>query len=157
MQPFLGVVGAGLLVYALIDLLWTCFLEGGAPVTTRACSWLARALLKCQTRRTSRRLIAKAGLVSAITTVLVWGVSIWTGWTLIFCASPGALVASDTGRPADVVERVYFVGRPTFTLGLADYKPVGSFSEMVTAPSAGWGFSLSVLAPASLVPVFSAA
>jgi hypothetical protein len=157
MRWLLGVVGAGLLVYALIDLLWTCFLEGGAPVTTRACSWLAKGLLKCQTRRTSRRLIAKAGLVSAVTTVLVWGVSIWAGWTLIFCASPGGLVASDTGRPADLTERVYFVGYTIFTLGLGDYKPVGHFYEIVTALAAGSGFILFGLALAYVVPVVSAA
>lgn len=157
MRWLLGVVGAGLLVYALIDLLWTCFLEGGAPVTTRACSWLAKGLLKCQTRRTSRRLIAKAGLVSAVTTVLVWGVSLWAGWTLIFCASPGALVASDTGRPADLTERVYFVGYTIFTLGLGDYKPVSHFYEIITALAAGSGFMLFGLALSYLVPVVSAA
>jgi hypothetical protein len=157
MRPLLGVLGAGLLVYAVIDLLWTCFLEGGAPVTTRACSWLAKGLLKCQARRTSRRLIAKAGLVSAVTTVLVWGVSLWAGWTLIFCASPGALVASDTGRQADVTERVYFVGYTIFTLGLGDYKPVGHFYEIITALAAGSGFMLFGLALAYLVPVVSAA
>src|SRR4051794_6163285 len=157
MRWLLGVLGAGLLVYALIDLLWTCFLEGGAPVTTRACSWLAKGLLRCQTRRRSRRLIAKAGLVSTIATVLVWGLSIWAGGTLIFCASPGALVESATGRPADVVERIYFVGYTIFTLGLGDYKPVGHFYEMVTALAAGSGFILFGLALAYLVPVVSAA
>jgi Ion channel len=153
----LGVLGLALLVYALIDVLWTCFLEGGAPVTTRACSWVAKGLLKCQTRRTSRRLIAKAGLASTVVTVLVWGVSIWTGWTLIFCASRGALVATDTGRPADFTERVYFVGYTIFTLGLGDYKPVGHFYEIITALAAGSGFILFGLALAYLVPVVSAA
>jgi hypothetical protein len=153
----LGVLGLALLVYALIDVLWTCFLEGGAPVTTRACSWVAKGLLKFQKRRTSRRLIAKAGLASTVVTVLVWGVSIWTGWTLIFCASPGALVAVDTGRPADLIERVYFVGYTIFTLGLGDYKPIGHFYEIITALAAGSGFILFGLALAYLVPVVSAA
>ena len=110
MRWLLGVLGLALLVYALIDVLWTCFLEGGAPVTTRACSWVAKGLLKCQMRRTSRRLIAKAGLASTVVTVLVWGVSIWAGWTLIFYASPRR-AGGDGHRPAGGLRRAGLLRR----------------------------------------------
>ena len=64
---------------------------------------------------------------------------------------------ASTGRPASVVERVYFVGYTIFTLGLGDYKPAGPVYEIATALAAGSGFLLFGLALAYLVPVVSAA
>lgn len=164
MRLLLGVLGAAIIVYALVDVLWTCFLEGGAPVTTRVCSWLARGLLALQPcgpaaerGRRSRRYVASAGLASVLASLLVWGLLLWAGWTLVFVARERCLVESATGQPAGVVERVYFVGYTIFTLGLGDYKPVGPVYEIATALAAGSGFLLFGLALAYLVPVVAAA
>ena len=158
MNLLLGLLGAAVILYALFDLLWTCFLEGGAPVTTRVCSWLARRLLDCQRGRKSRRFVASAGLASVVASVLVWGLLIWLGWTLVFSADPGSLVSTDGARaPAEPLTRAYFVGSTIFTLGMGDYKPVGHLWQLLTAVAAGSGFILFGLALAYLVPVVSAA
>src|SRR4051812_45483960 len=160
MRILLGLLGSVILIYALVDLLWTCFLEGGAPLTTRVCSWIVRGILAAQCRlcpRASRRLIAKAGLVAAVTSVLIWGGLIWAGWTLVFSADPGAVVSADDHAPADVSARVAFVGETIFTLGLADYKPVGKLWRFLTTIAAGSGFILFGLALAYVVPIVAAA
>jgi hypothetical protein len=158
MRPLLAVVGGAVILYAFVDVLWTCFVEGGAPLTTRVCSWLARALLALHTDGSrARRLISLAGLASALGSLVAWGLLLWAGWTLVFSAGDTAVVEAATGRPAGVVERIYFVGYTIFTLGLGDYKPVGGFFEIATALAAGSGFLLFGLALAYLVPVVSAA
>src|SRR5207237_8108833 len=100
---------------------------------------------------------AAAGLASVGGTVLVWGLLLWIGWTLVYTASPSALVSAETKAPADLAARVYFVGYTIFTMGLGDYQPVGPLYQIVTAVAAGSGFMLFGLALAYLVPVVSAA
>ena len=119
---------------------------------------VARLMLACVVRRLlSHRLVAWAGLVVVVSTLLTWTTLLWAGWTLVFSTSPGAIVESATGHPAEVVERVYFVGYTIFTLGLGDYRPQGSAWELATSLAAGSGFLLFGLALAYLVPVTAAA
>lgn len=156
----LGAIGFIILVYAFTDLLWTCFLEGGAPLTTRICSWLVRVMVAIQCRarrRPSRRVISSAGLVAVLATVAIWGSLIWAGWTLVFSAAPGAIIASEDHAPADLGGRIVFVGETIFTLGLGDYRPIGRPWQFLTTVAAGSGFILFGLALSYLVPIVAAA
>jgi len=184
MQLLLGIIGFAIVLYAQVDVLWTTFLEGGAPFTTRVCSALARGILALQCysdrraalagksadgklqwsvngrrrrSRRSRRLIALAGLVVVVATVACWGLMIWLGWTLVFLSRPDSIIGSDSHDVPDVITRVYFVGSTIFTLGMGDYRPQGHFFQIVSAVAAGSGFILFGLALAYLVPVTSAA
>ncbi len=157
MRILFGLIGVVILLYALIDLLWTSFLEGGAPLTTRVCSWLSCLMLRIHQGRENRRFISCAGLVAVVATVGCWGAMIWMGWALVFSASARSLIAADTHAPADIGERIYFVGYTIFTLGLGDFKPEGHFFQFATAVAAGSGFILFGLALAYLVPVVAAA
>jgi hypothetical protein len=160
MHALLGILlfflGVAMLFIAVSDLLWTTFLEAGPPVTTRMCHWVVRRVLLLQ-RRHRRRVIAAAGLVAVLTTILTWGFLIWSGWTLVFSASPNAVVNSDTHLPADEWSRVYFVGSTVFTLGMGDYKPAGHPWQMLAALAAGSGFTMFGLALAYLMAVVPAA
>lgn len=157
MRVLLGITGILLIGYAFIDLLWTSFLEGGAPVTTQACARIARGMLRLQNRCTSRRTIALTGVVCAVATVLIWTALLWAGWALLFSSSDPALVDAASGRHADGWERIYFTGSTLFTLGMGDIKPHGHVWQMAAAISAGSGFLLFGMALAYLVPVISAA
>src|SRR5213082_2526106 len=127
---FLFLLGVAMLLIAISDLLWTTFLEGGPPVTTRVCHWVVRRVLTVQ-RRHRRRVIAAAGLVAVLTTLVTWTFLLWTGWTLVFSSDHAALVSSDGSHPpADEWSRIYFVGSTVFTLGMGDYKPVGHGWQM---------------------------
>ncbi|HWE95877.1 MAG TPA: potassium channel family protein [Tepidisphaeraceae bacterium] len=158
MRPLLGILGILILGYALVELLWTTFLEGGAPLTTRICQGLAKVFLSIHRRRPGhRKVMAAMGLFAVVGTVLVWTTLIWAGWTLIYCAGERALVSTETKAPADVVARAYFAGYTIFTLGLGDYRPDGGLWQIVTSVAAGSGFLLFGLAIAYTVPVVSAA
>lgn len=149
-------LGVAMLFIALSDLLWTTFLEGGPPVTTRICHFVVRQLLTLQ-RRNRRRVVAMAGLVAVLTTFLTWTFLLWSGWTLIFSSSRGALVSSETHQPADEWARIYFVGSTVFTLGMGDYKPVGHAWQIGAAIAAGSGFLMFGMALAYLMAVVGAA
>jgi hypothetical protein len=183
MTIFLCILGFAIVVYAQVDVLWTTFLEGGAPLTSRVCAGLARGVLALQCwidrrgasgakssvslhafnrgttsgARRRRRLIASAGLVVVFATVACWGLMIWVGWALVFLSRSDALVGSDSHDVPDLITRVYFVGSTIFTLGMGDYRPQGHFFQLVSAVAAGSGFILFGLALAYLVPVTSAA
>jgi len=67
------------------------------------CHFVVRQVLASQNCDRSRRVVAAAGLISVITTLLVWVTLIWIGWALIFSASKWALVESNTFQPAGCV------------------------------------------------------
>lgn len=152
-----GILGISLIAYAIIDLLWTTFLEGGAPLTTQACARVARGMLRFQHRCSTRRVISLTGLASVVVTVGTWTTLLWAGWAMLFLAGPTSLVDASTGRPAGAWEKVYFTGYTLFTLGLGDYRPNGHFWQLATSVAAGSGFLLFGLALAYVVPVISAA
>lgn len=157
MRIVFGFFGILLIGYAVLDLLWTTFLEGGAPLTTQACARVARGMLRFQHRCATRRIISLTGLAAVIVTVVIWTSLLWAGWTLLFLASPASFIDATNGQPAGVWEKIYVTGDTLFTLGLGDYKPNGHFWQLATAVAAGSGFLLVGLALAYLVPVISAA
>ena len=157
MRFLCALTGGLMLGYAVVDILWTTFLEGGAPVTTQAAARLARGMLRIQRRCTTRRIISLTGLVVVVATVLIWTLLLWGGWAMLFSASRTSLIDAATGRPADPWERIYFTGYTLFTLGLGDFKPNGHFWQIATTVAAGSGFLLFGLQLAYLVPVISAA
>ncbi|MDB5302564.1 MAG: Ion transport 2 domain protein [Phycisphaerales bacterium] len=158
MRPILGILGFLMLGYALVELLRTTFLEGGAPLITRICQGLAKVFLSIHHRRRgSRKVIAAMGLFAVISTVLVWTMLIWVAWTLIYCAGERALISTETLEPANAVARAYFAGYTIFTLGLGDYRPEGGFWQILTSIAAGSGFLLFGLTIAYTVSVVSAA
>jgi hypothetical protein len=150
------VFGLGILLLALTDLLWTTFLEGGPPISTRVCHFaFHRTLTFC--RGKDRRLIGFAGLAAIIGTLVTWTVMVWAGWALIFSSWTPALIDSDTRLPADHWARIYFAGSTIFTLGMGDYKPVGHAWQLLAGIAAGSGFLMFGTALAYLMAVVPAA
>jgi hypothetical protein len=149
---------AGLLslLLALLDLLWTTFLEGSPLVTTSIGHLAFRQTLKfC--RGKNRRVIGLAGLAAVVSTGVTWAVLVWAGWAMIFSASPNAVLDAVTNQPADGWSRVYFAGSTIFTLGPGDYKPGGVGWKLATAVAAGTGFVMFGTALAYLMAVVPAA
>jgi hypothetical protein len=157
MGVLLGLLGILLIAYAFLDLLWTTFLEGGAPLTTQVCARIAHGMSRIQSRCTTRRTISLTGLLAVVATVGLWIMMLWAGWALLFSADRTSVVDAVSGKPADPWERIYFTGYSLSTLGLGDYRPHGHFWQMATAIASGSGFLLFGLALAYLVPVISAA
>lgn len=149
-------VGISFLLLALSDLLWTTFLEGGPPVSRHVChvafQWTVRFC-----RGHNRRVIGLAGLIAIMSTLVTWTLLVWSGWALVFNASPAAVVDSTTLLPADRLSRIYFAGETIFTLGSGDYRPVGHGWQLLTSVAAGTGFLMFGTALAYLMAVVPAA
>jgi hypothetical protein len=150
-------LGLALLFIGVSDLLWTTFLEGGPPVTVRLCHFIIRRVLAIQKRHHSRQLVAAAGLIAVLATLVTWTFFGWVGWAMVFSSSRWALVEASTRQPADAWARFYFAGYTIFTLGLGDYKPIGHGWEIATSVAAGSGFLMFGLALAYLMALVPAA
>jgi hypothetical protein len=128
---------------------------GGGRVTSR----LARVWWRAAHRlaRTPDSLVlASAGTVVLLGTIVVWLVLVWGGWTLVFASDPGAVVSAPGGIPADLGGRAYFAGFTVFTLGVGDLVPVGTPWRLLTVIASASGLALTTAAITYLTPVLSA-
>lgn len=151
---------SGVLVLALV--LWdivvtTVTSQGAGPITARIMRWLWRGLLLLHRPQGTHRLLSVGGVAVVVGSILLWVLLLWTGWSLIFLGSDGAIVAATTGEPADFWSQVYYAGFTLFTLGLGDFKPVGSLWQVLTAVCAANGLLTLTLSVTYLLPVISAA
>lgn len=149
-----GGLGAVVLALAFVDLFVTTLTVGGTGYFTRRLPPLLWRL----TRATGRRgAMAYAGMMTLLGIAAVWILLLWGGWLLVFSADPWSVVVAQTGRPAGLVERTYFVGYTLFTLGLGDYRPHGGTWQMLTVLVVGSGLTAVTLIISYIVPVVSAA
>lgn len=157
-QIFLSLLGLVIVGFTLGDMLLTTLtLDGGGTLVNNISRWIWKAVMRHRRSASSHRLLAFAGLGILLCATFLWIGLVWTGWTLIFCAGDYAVVNAETGKPADVLTRVYFTGYTLVTLGLGDYKPQDGVWQLVTAIAAANGFFLVTLSITYLVPVISAA
>lgn len=153
-----ALLGTLVISVALWDIIVTTLTGRGAgPVSSWSAKWLWSGLLSVHGFSGSQRLLAGGGVAVVISSVLFWVLLLWAGWSLVFLASGGAIVAASTGQPADIWSTVYYAGFSLFTLGLGDYKPVGALWQVLTALCAANGLLAMTLAVTYLVPVLSAA
>jgi hypothetical protein len=150
--------GGALLALAVGDIVVTTIstATAGGPIATR----LGRAgwrLAHLATRRPGSRLLASAGPIIMVTTIVVWLALLWAGWTLVFSADTSAVVDSMSREPADWSERAYFAGFTTFTLGTGDYVPVAAPWQLLSVVASISGLALATAAITYLVPVVTAA
>lgn len=157
-QIFLSLLGLVIVGFTLCDLLLTTLtLDGGGPLVNNVSRWIWKAVTYHRRCASSHRLLVFAGLGILLCATFLWISLVWTGWTLIFCASDYAVVNAETGKPADVWTRIYFTGYTLVTLGLGDYKPQDGVWQVLTAIAAANGFFLVSLSITYLLPVISAA
>ena len=154
MSPLWTVLGGVVVAGALVDMLWsTLTFPGAGPLGRFVLDPLGRAM-------TSRKL---PGWVSANVTVfllgagiLTWTAATWAGWSLVFCGSDGAVVASPSREPAGLADRVYFAGFSITTLGTGDYLAGGPGWRLAAVLAALNGFVAVSLLVAYLMAVVSA-
>lgn len=154
----IGALGAALLLLTMGDVLHTTLGQGGGFLSTRITSVGWRAAATVSERRQSQRLLATAGVMVVVSIVLFWMLSLWIGWTMIFCGSPDAVVVSESHAPAGIVDRFAFTGWVMVTLGTPGHLESGGlFWDVLVPISTGNGFFILTLAIAYLLPLVSAA
>lgn len=160
MEILLTVAGAALVLLTALDALTTTLVVGfGAGLVTRAllgAVW--RIVLRVHRPDRESLALSTAGPALLITTVGLWVVGLWVGWTLIFLGGgPGVVVATATGRPAGVLDHFYFVGFTVVTLGVGDFTASSPGWRVLTAVASFSGLFLITLAITYLLSVVSAA
>lgn len=130
--------------------------SAGGPVTSRIGRLYWRTAHRVARHATSPILSSAGPMILAIT-ITVWLVLLWAGWTLVFAASPTAVVSVETGDLAGWWERAYFAGFTVFTLGIGDYVPAAPTWRVLTVVANASGLVLATAAITYLIPVVTAA
>jgi hypothetical protein len=151
----IAAAGAILIGLAALDAITTTLAASTAagPLTSRLGRWWWRAAHRLA-RRPDSRWLTSAGPAVAVLTLGTW--LLWAGWTLVFSASPEAVLQDPEGVPADGWARAYFAGFSVFTLGVGDYVPNGPVWQLLTVVAVVSGLALTTMAITYLVPVVSA-
>lgn len=137
MSIWYSVLGAAVLLLAVVDLVWTTLsASGGGPVS--------RYLGKVIWQATGKAPFAGPLILAA--TAAAWVGLLWAGWTLVFMGAADAVVSASTGVPAGFWERVYFGGYTVATLGLGDFVPDGPVWRVFTVLCVLSGLVLITLA-----------
>lgn len=153
-----AVLGTILLAVVLFDLVWTTVAaSGGAgPLTSRWTHWLWRLARRLRGNDRGHHRLRLAGIAVVVVSVVTWFALIWLAWSLVFLGDQAAVVTAVEGRPAGVIERIYFVGYTVTTLGNGDLVPGGPLWQVLSVVAAFNGISVLTLGVTYLVPVISA-
>lgn len=130
LSVFFMVLGTSILLVTLFDLVKTTlvFSPYGGPLTARVAQSVWSAFIHFSSSRRSNAV----GPSVLLAMLLTWLVFSWGGWTLLFSATQGAVVDAQSGQPASLAARIYFVGYSLFTLGIGDYRPIGAVWQFAT-------------------------
>lgn len=151
------ILGSVLLLFTMVDMLWTTILpQGAGPMTSGICRGVS-GNLRLLTRRGRSSLRLFTGPASLLATLLCWIVLLWVGWWLVYLGQPESVVNSTTGAAAGSIEKAYFVGFTIFTLGLGDYKPSGAWAQLLTPIASFSGLFAVTLSITYIIPVLAAA
>jgi hypothetical protein len=155
------VLGVLLLLTLIFDVLWTVVASGtgAGPLTGRLSAGLWRLALRMGRGRDGprNRFLAVSGVGVAVFVLVAWIVVVWGSWWLIFSASEGAVHVVETGRPANLLQRLYFAGDGIFTATSADFATDSGGWRAAKVATQASGLIFITLAITYLIPVASAA
>ncbi|WP_135305171.1 potassium channel family protein [Haloarcula amylovorans] len=149
-------VGVGLLVIAVVDLLWTTlWIEGGSgPLTGRLMSWTWKPLHRLGNY--SPRVRTLTGPLVLALGLGMWIALLWSGWMFVFASADNALKDTIVSGPISWAERFYFVGYSLFTLGNGDFAPRDGLWQVLTALMTASGMLLVTLSITYVLSVLDA-
>ncbi|WP_404384370.1 ion channel [Caenispirillum salinarum] len=144
------VIGVVLVLVVNVDFMWTTVSMGGAGLIANGG---ARASGRLLSRTMKGKLVHAVGPL-VLTILFTWWIGgLWLGWTLVFNAEPGAVVASQSGEAADVWEVAYFAGFSLSTLGVGDFVAAKDGWRLVAILAALNGLSLITLGITYIVSI----
>lgn len=132
-------------------------MRGSGPLTGALARVLWSVLLAAHRIRPRHGLLSFAGGAIAAMTLVLWVLTLWMGWGLIFAGAPGSIVNVQSGLGADLPSRFYFAGFNIFTLGVGDFRPVGALWQFMTILASASGLVAVTLAITYLLPILSQA
>lgn len=157
-HPILALLGGLILLLAGYDSARTTLsASASGPFTRRLSAAIWRVLLFVHRRRPSHAMLERAGPWITLTLILSWVALAWVGWTLVFCAVPGAVLNASTLHAASFFDRAYFAGFTLTTLGVGDFIPRGAAWQLLTVITAANGLLLFTMSITYAIPIVSAA
>lgn len=157
-HPLLALLGAVLVLAIAYDgARTTLSASASGPITRRLSAAVWATLLFVHRRRPSHAMLERAGTWITLSLIVAWVLLAWLGWTLVFCATPGAVQNSTTMFAASFFDRVYFAGFTLTTLGVGDFTPQGALWQLLTVAAAGNGLLLFTMSITYVIPIISAA
>lgn len=158
MSWVLFALGIGVLVASVVDVFAAVVRPDSSGVLAARTALMVWAIGRwVHQRRPSHGMLAVTGVAAVVTLPMTWLLLMWTGWSLVFLGSTGAVVDASSGAPADGWSRIYYAGYSLFTSGLGDKVPGGALWEMATVLATAMGLGLATLAMTFLIPVVQAA
>lgn len=150
------ILGFGLTVFTLVDLIWTTlWIDGGAgPLSTRVARLTWKSIEKLTRKKNT--ILTLVGPIILVATLFSWVFFMWLGITLFYSGDPGSIVDTWTGGSIQWYERVYFTGYTIFTLGIGDYSPAPGFWQVTTAVTSGVGIMFLTLGASYVINVVGA-
>ena len=139
MNLFYFVIGAVLLVLAIVDLVWTTlWVDGGAgPISSRLSSLLWRWLRRMDGRRS--RTLSLAGPLIISANLLLWVLLIWAGWTFFFAGDAASIYPTGSAGAGTWSSRIWYVAYTMFTVGNGDFMPRDGPWQIVSSLTAASG------------------
>lgn len=149
------ILGTVILLLALADFFYTTLSGSGAAFITKACAAATNKMVLTLEQKFGRKVFNISGLLVNLTVLAVWVLLVWLGLFLVFSFDAEAIVNSsdEVASPAD---RLYYTGYVLSTLGIGNFFPVSTFTEMLTSVLSFFGFVFFTTTMTYLLSVSSA-
>lgn len=149
-------VGIVLLTAGTIDILWTTlWVQGGAGPLTSQLMKRGWQILGRTVGEHPKALTLSGPLILG-SSLAVWILLLWSGWTFVFASGEPSLYNVSSGRALSWGERFYFTGYTIFTLGNGGYAPQSGVWQIATVFAAGSGMLFVTLAVTYVLSVLGA-
>lgn len=156
METLYLIAGIFVLIVCIIDFTWTTlWIDGGAgPVTDRLSSSVWRFMRKIGGNHS--KLLSLAGPLVLSTTLLMWIVLLWIGWTFTFAGLEQSISPSHGTDPISWFDRFYFAGYLIFTLGNGDFSPMEGTAQILSIVATATGMLFITFGVTYLISILSA-
>jgi hypothetical protein len=127
-------LGILLTLIAFMEGLWTTIWVDGnsAPLTSRLTTWIWKGM-RAMINSKKHKALSLAGPLILFTTVLMWIVLLWFGWTFIFFADKDSLNIEIDDPALDFTDVMWYIAYCMFTIGNGDFTPNGGIWQVLSS------------------------
>lgn len=132
-------IGVLLLIYVIIDLIWTSlWVDGGAGPFTKLVTNLIWNILR-KLDKEGNKILRLSGPIILISILLIWVVMLWISWTFIFASFEGGVVNTARKDAITMIDYLYYAGYVLFTLGNGEITPTNGTVQLLTSMASASG------------------
>lgn len=129
----LFIVGLIILIVVYVDIFKTViYINGGGPLSTFAAGIIWNSFYRLAGKSGKSPILNLTGGFILLFLVFMWIFLIWLGYSLLYFADGNSVINNATGKPADVIGNIYFVGYTLTSLGNGDYSPGNNIWKLVS-------------------------